>query len=70
MDSKTVEDHTAKISVKFMVKQLAISCQSISLFLRAPVNIFRNQAQYGSKKTCIAFGYIALKKKVFSCVVG
>ena len=30
-------------------------------FLRAPVNIFRNQAQYGSKKICIAFGHIALK---------
>ena len=29
--------------------------------LWAPVNIFRNQAQYGSKKTCIAFGHIALK---------
>ena len=30
-------------------------------FLRAPVNIFRNQSQYSCKKTCIAFGYIALK---------
>ena len=32
-------------------------------FLRAPVNIFRNQAKYGSKKTCTAFGHIALKIK-------
>ena len=41
------------------------------VFLRAPVNIFRNQAQYGSKKTCIAFGHIALKLlKIFSNVVG
>ena len=32
-------------------------------FLQAPVNIFRNQAQYGSKKTCTAFGHIALKIK-------
>ena len=32
-------------------------------FLRAPVSIFRNQAQYGSKKTCTAFGHIALKIK-------
>ena len=35
-------------------------------FLRAPVNIFRNQAQYGSKKTCIAFGHRALKG-IFEC---
>ena len=31
------------------------------LFLPAPVNIFRNQARYGSQKTCISFGHIALK---------
>ena len=39
------------------------------LFLRAPVNIFRNQAQNGSKKTCIAFGHIALKpyKGILEC---
>ena len=39
------------------------------LFLRAPVNIFRNQAQNGSKKTFIAFGHIALKsyKGIFEC---
>ena len=30
-------------------------------FSRAPVNIFRNKAQNGSKKTCIAFDHIALK---------
>ena len=30
-------------------------------FLRAPVIIFRNHAQYVTKKTCIAFGHIALK---------
>ena len=59
--------HCKKISVDFTVKYLATSCQSISrffffvFFLRAPENIFRNQAQYGSKKTCIAFGHIALK---------
>ena len=35
-------------------------------FLRAPVNNFRNQAQYGSKKTCIAFVHIALKG-IFEC---
>ena len=29
-------------------------------FLRVPLNIFRNQGQCGSKKTCIAFGHIAL----------
>ena len=39
-------------------------------FLRAPVNIFRTQAQDGSKKTRIACGHIALKPtKVFSSVV-
>ena len=32
-------------------------------FLRAPVNIFMNQAQHGSKKTCMALGHIALKPK-------
>ena len=38
-------------------------------FLRAPENIFRNQAQYGSKMTCIAFGHFALKlqKSIFEC---
>ena len=30
-------------------------------FLRALVNIFRKSAHYGSKKTCIAFGHIAIK---------
>ena len=30
--------------------------------LRAPVNIFRNQAQYSSKKTCITFGHIDSKR--------
>ena len=35
------------------------------------VNIFRNQSQYGSKKTWIAFGHIALKPlKIFSSAVG
>ena len=32
-------------------------------FLRAPVNIFMNQAQYGGKMTCMALGHIALKPK-------
>ena len=62
-----------KISVDFWVKCLETSCRSISRFFvffnRAPVNIFRNQAQYGSKKICIVFGHLALKpyKGIFKC---
>ena len=63
-----------KISVDFTVKKLAASCQSILcfffffvlfllFFLQAPENIFRNQVQYGGKKTCIAFAHIALNPK-------
>ena len=44
-----VKLHTAKVSVDFTVKQLATSCQQFPVFLQAPVNISRNQAQYGSK---------------------
>ena len=55
-------DYTAKNIHRFYGKitgnQLPVH---IPFFLRAPVNIFRNQAQYGSKLSCIAFGHIALK---------
>ena len=62
--------YTAKNSRRFYGKitgnQLPVLfpfffCWFVCFVLRAPVNIFRNQAQYGSKKTCIAFGHIALK---------
>ena len=65
--------HTAKNIRRFYGK---ITCNQLPVnfsffFLRAPVNIFRNQTHYGSKKTCVAFGHIALKPlKVFLSVVG
>ena len=56
-------DYTAKHIRRFYGKitgnQLPVY---FPFFLRVPVNIFfRNQAQYGSKKTCSALGHIALK---------
>ena len=67
--------YSVKIFVDFTVKKLATSCQSISrYFSQAPVNIFRNQAQNGSKGHYCFFFVIHVQPynptKVFSSTVG
>ena len=41
----------------------------LPLFLQAPIKTFRNQAKCGSKRTCIPFRHIALKRYegIFEC---
>ena len=53
-------EHTAKNIRRFYGK-ITGNQLPVHFTLWVPVNIFRNQAQYGSKRTCIAFGHIALK---------
>ena len=48
---------------KITGNQLLVHFPFCFVFLRAPVNIFMNQAQYGSKETRMALGHIALIPK-------
>ena len=67
--------YTAKHIRRFYSK---ITCNQLPvhfmLFLQAPVNIFRNQAQYGSKGHVLVFFFFCIQPfnptKVFSGVVG
>ena len=74
---RLARDFAVRISAKYTAKNIRRfdgkingnhSLVHFPLFLQAPVNIFRNRAQYGNKGL-VFFGHIALQpyKGIFEC---